>query len=302
MRRYRRYTDVSIHVGTAPDSWGVWFASDPWQTPWQRFLDEVAEAGYDAIELGPFGYLPSSPASLAAELDRRSLRLAGGTIAGDLEATDAWDEMRQRTAAVCDILEHFGAHHLVLLDAGRADGSGPTGGRRALDDAGWKHLSATVHRLGEYTARRGIALVFHPHADTSIQFEPDIEHFLTLTDPALVNLCLDVGHHAYAGGDPVAFFRTQHARIPYLHLKDIDAAVCQRALSQGWPMSRAVDAGAFVDLGQGAVDLIGLNAVAQEVGFDGWGIVEQDMYPAPFDKPLPIARRNRQFLRTNAIG
>ena len=45
-----------------------------------------------------------------------------------------------------------------------------------------------------------------------------------------------------------------------------------------------------------------LNTAAAEVGFDGWGIVEQDMYPAPFDKPLPIAVRNREFLRENAIG
>jgi inosose dehydratase len=42
--------------------------------------------------------------------------------------------------------------------------------------------------------------------------------------------------------------------------------------------------------------------VAEEVGYDGWGIVEQDMFPAPFDKPLPIARRNGQFLRDNGIG
>jgi inosose dehydratase len=294
--------DVSIHVGTAPDSWGVWFATDPRQTPWQRFLDEVADAGYDAIELGPYGYLPSDPDHLAGELQRRSLHLAGGTIAGDLEAADGWNEMRERTAAVCDILEYFGARHLVLLDSGHADASGPSGGRRVLDESGWNGVRATVHRLGEYTAQRGIALVFHPHGDTTIQFEPDIERFLALTDPALVNLCLDVGHHAYAGGDAVAFFREHHARIPYLHLKDVDAGVCRRALSDGWPMSQAVDAGAFVDLGQGAVDLIGLNAAASDVGFDGWGIVEQDMYPAPFYKPLPIARRNRQFLRSSGIG
>jgi inosose dehydratase len=37
---------MAIHVGTAPDSWGVWFASDERQTPWQRFLDEVAQADY----------------------------------------------------------------------------------------------------------------------------------------------------------------------------------------------------------------------------------------------------------------
>ena len=283
---------LTIHVGTAPDSWGVWHASDPRQTPWQRFLDEVAEAGYDAIELGPFGYLPTEPHRVADELAKRSLQLAGGTISGNLSDADGWPPMRRTAESVCDVLEHLGAHFLVLLD------NGP----RELDDAGWARLRDTVHRLGEYTASRGIAAVFHPHGDTSIQFEPEIERFLDLTDSALVNLCLDVGHHAYAGGDAVAFFARHHTRVPYLHLKDVDAAISRRAIQEDWRMGRAVDEGAFVDLGQGAVDLDALNRVADEVAYDGWGIVEQDMFPAPFDKPLPIARRNRAFLRDHGIG
>ena len=40
----------------------------------------------------------------------------------------------------------------------------------------------------------------------------------------------------------------------------------------------------------------------EEINFDGWAIVEQDMYPAPFDKPLPIARHNREYLRSLGIG
>jgi inosose dehydratase len=42
--------------------------------------------------------------------------------------------------------------------------------------------------------------------------------------------------------------------------------------------------------------------VLQEINFNGWGIVEQDMYPAPFDKPLPIATRARNYLRDIGIG
>jgi inosose dehydratase len=293
---------MAIHVGTAPDSWGVWFASDARQTPWPRFLDEVAEAGYAAVELGPFGYLPTSPQRVADELTSRSLHLAGGTISGDLSAADGWQAMRETTAAICDVLEHLGAGFLVLLDAGFNDAAGSTIGPRELDEAGWGRLRDTLHRLGEYTAARGIAAVFHPHADTTIQFEPQIERFLALTDPALVNLCLDVGHHAYAGGDAVSFFRDHFARIPYLHLKDVDAALSDRARQNDWSMSRAVTEGAFVDLGQGTVDLVALKCVADEVGYDGWGIVEQDMFPAPFDKPLPIARHNRQFLHNRGIG
>lgn len=52
-------------IGSAPDSWGVWFPDDSRQTPWQRFLDEVAAAGYTRIELGPYGYLPTDPAGCA---------------------------------------------------------------------------------------------------------------------------------------------------------------------------------------------------------------------------------------------
>jgi inosose dehydratase len=36
---------MDITVGSAPDNWGVWFPSDPRQTPWHRYLDELAEAG-----------------------------------------------------------------------------------------------------------------------------------------------------------------------------------------------------------------------------------------------------------------
>jgi inosose dehydratase len=35
----------SLCLGTAPDSWGVWFASDERQVPYSRFLDELGTSG-----------------------------------------------------------------------------------------------------------------------------------------------------------------------------------------------------------------------------------------------------------------
>jgi inosose dehydratase len=293
---------MPIQVGTAPDSWGVWFASDERQTPWQRFLDEVTLTGWDAIELGPYGYLPTDPNTLGTELASRSLKLAGGTLSGDFRARDGWQEMQPRTAGVCDILAALGARYVVLLDTGYLDTNGTSIGPRDLDNSGWKRVRDNLHRLGEYTASRGVAAVFHPHADTTIQFEPQIERLLESTDPSLVNLCLDVGHHAYAGGNPVTFFREHHSRITYLHLKDVRLDLAEKSRAGDWPFARAVAGGAFVDLGDGGVDIEGIHRVAEAVGYNGWGIVEQDMYPAPFDKPLPIARRNREYLRLCGIG
>jgi inosose dehydratase len=63
-----------LQLGSCPDSWGVWFADDPRQTPWQRFLDELAAAGYRWLELGPYGYLPTDPARLTDELRRTRAR------------------------------------------------------------------------------------------------------------------------------------------------------------------------------------------------------------------------------------
>ena len=70
----------TILVGSAPDSWGVWFPDDPKQTPYTRFLDEVAASGYEWIELGPFGYLPTDPKQLSDELAARNLKLSAGTV------------------------------------------------------------------------------------------------------------------------------------------------------------------------------------------------------------------------------
>ena len=67
-----------ITIGTAPDSWGVWFPSDPEQVPAGQFLAEVAEAGYEAIELGPYGYLPTDPGELKEALEQHNLSRAGG--------------------------------------------------------------------------------------------------------------------------------------------------------------------------------------------------------------------------------
>ena len=79
----------TILVGSAPDSWGVWFPDDPNQTPYTRFLDEVAASGYEWIELGPFGYLPTDPKQLSDELAARDLKLSAGTVFEHLHQSES---------------------------------------------------------------------------------------------------------------------------------------------------------------------------------------------------------------------
>ena len=148
----------------------------------------------------------------------------------------------------------------------------------------------------------GLRVVYHPHAETHVEYEDQIETFLEDTDPNLVSICLDTGHHAYRGGDAVAFMSRHYARIPYLRLKSVDHQLRQRVETERIPFAKAVAVGLFCEPSQGAVDFLAFRDVLDKVGYHGWVIVEQDMYPAPFDKPLPVAKRTRKYLKEIGIG
>src|SRR6266702_2445631 len=109
-------TSSRLRIGTAPDSWGVWFADDPAQTPWQRFLDEVVTAGYEWVELGPYGYLPTDASKLADELAKRGLKVAGGTIhgVGDLHRAADWAPALDKTRRVAELTGALGGQHIVF--------------------------------------------------------------------------------------------------------------------------------------------------------------------------------------------
>ncbi len=295
---------MAVKIGTGPDSWGVWFPDDPKQTPWYRFLDEAAEAGYEWIELGPYGYLPTDLSTLRSELDKRGLQVAGTFALASLEDPAAWPELERQVVGAGELLTALGAGFLVLIDGMYSDlRTGEPLEPSQLDDSAWQRLIDTTHRVADIARDRyDLRLVFHPHAESHVEYTEQIEAFLEQTDPDRVSLCLDVGHHAYRGGDPVRFMREHHARIPYLHLKSVDRVVQQQVEDDGISFAGAVKLDMFVEPAKGAVDFLAFRDVLREVNFDGWAVVEQDMYPAPFDKPLPIAKRTRAYLREIGIG
>ena len=106
-----------ITIGTAPDSWGVWFPSDPEQLPADQFLREVAEAGYEAIELGPYGYLPSDPAELRDALAPYHLTVLAGTVFSRLHQPGSWDYTWKQVTQVAALTQAMGAEHLVVIPA-----------------------------------------------------------------------------------------------------------------------------------------------------------------------------------------
>ncbi|MGH6912939.1 MAG: sugar phosphate isomerase/epimerase family protein, partial [Geminicoccales bacterium] len=207
------------------------------------------------------------------------------------------------------LLQALGAAHLILIDDMVTDlHSGALKAPRELEDDAWQRLIEATHDAARRARERfGLELAFHPHAATHVETEAQIERFLADTDPDLVRLCFDTGHHAYCGGDAVAFMRRHHNRVGYLHVKSVDPTVLEKARREELPFAAAVAQGVMCELERGAVDFRAVDfrafdEVLREVGFEGFAVVEQDMYPAPQGQPLPIARANREYLRRLGWG
>jgi inosose dehydratase len=291
-------TRSRLRLGSCPDSWGVWFPDDPAQTPWHRFLDELVEAGYRWLELGPYGYLPTDPGRLREEVDRRGLRVSGQAVFGGLHNPEKWDPDLAEARRVAELVVALGGTHVVLLP----DDVGPDAPE--LDRDQWRTLVNANSELGRILKEDyGLQAVFHPHADSLVGTQPQIERFLQDTDPAWVDLCMDTGHIAYYEGDNVELIRKYPERIGYLHIKQVDPQVLKQVREEHLGFGEAVRRGVMVEppLGVPEVEPV-LEALDRHVDGELFMIGEQDLYPCDPDDPLPIARRTYQYLRELGVG
>jgi len=296
-----------LALGSCPDSWGVWFADDPRQPPWQRFLDELAGVGYEWLELGPYGYLPTDPARLSDELDRRGLTVAGGTMHGEsgLHRRGDWPAIEAKTRKVAELTAAVGGRHLVFVPVPgyRDDTTGAYLEPAELTGEEWTTMVRAADELGRIVAGDyGVALQFHPHADSHVETQDQTERFLADTDPRYVNLCLDTGHLAYRRADSVELIRRYPERIGYVHIKQMDPDVVARAEREDLAFGQAVALGASCEPPAGLPDVPSVVAALSELDTEMFVVVEQDMYPVDFEVPAPIAARTRDYLRTVGVG
>lgn len=294
-----------LRLGTAPDSWGVWFADDPHQVPWDVYLDEVARVGYVHTELGPPGYLPQDPVQLQDELASRGLSVCGGTVFAALhQGREALQQALDDFGREAALLAAVGAQHLVHLPEQWTDQrTGLATQSQDADPEQWKHLVNGSDELAKAIhEEHGVQLVFHPHADTHVDTQQRIERFLSDTDPDLVQLCLDTGHVSYCDGDNLQIIERFPERIAYVHLKQVDPAVRARASADRLPLSEAVRQGVMCEPPYGEPDMPPVLAALGGLDRDLYAVVEQDLYPVAPDVPLPIAARTAGYYVGCGLG
>ncbi len=231
--------DVALQMYTVREQ----FDADP-----HACLQDVADAGYPAVEFAGFGSL--TPSALRQALDRNGLRALSSHI--DIPEFDDLDTVMRDH-------ESLGCTTVVIQQAGPSD---------FIDVPAVQKLADRCNRWGDRLAQNGFQLGYHGYHDFDREFAvvdgvSMYDRLMDLTDPALLKVQLDTFWVHHVGDTPAAALARYAGRVPMLHLKEVS----------GEP------GGGDAPIGQGSTDWSEVLSAAAAAGVQ-WLIVEQEDRPA----------------------
>ncbi len=278
---------MKLNLAIAPCSWGIEDPLNPENPPWRTVLNEAGESGFKAIELGPYGYLPTDALRLKELLHSKGLQLIAGTIYDDLSPAADIGLLTDKTRKICSLLSHAAETgercHLVIIDAVKADRNNTAGHPGAAPRLGrddWDKMIDHIKIISKIASVEfGVRPVIHPHAGGYIEFDDETERVVNDIPEKIAGLCLDTGHLYYACDDPAFSLKKYAERLDYVHFKDINATVYKQALNENMGFFDACAKGVMCSIGKGCVDYGSVFKTLDEICYDGWVTVEQERDP-----------------------
>jgi inosose dehydratase len=299
-----------IRIANAPCSWGVLeFDLDGKAPDYVQVLDEMKETGYQGTELGDWGFMPTDPRKLNAELQKRGFSLLGAFVPVLLKDRTKHKPGIDTAVKTASLMRDAGAtdSFIVLADENgtvpvRTKNAGRITPDLGLTSDEWKVFAEGALNLARMVKEKtGLRTVFHHHCGGYIETPEEIATLMRLTDSSLLGLVLDMGHYMFGGGDPVEALKTYGKRIWHVHFKDCDSAVAARSRQEQWDYFGSVRNGVFCELGKGSVDFPAVAGELTRLKYNGWIVVEQDVLPG-MGKPKECARHNFDYIKSLTLS
>ncbi len=224
----------------------------------------------DGAQLGvEFGFaavasLDANPHDLKRMFDRHGLTISSYCAhANLLDPSAPW---RYGTAQIIKAVRAaaaIGVRHVITTE-----GDPKTEfGHKLTEAEALFSIREKLHEPLRAAADHGVKILLEPHGrytDSMVH----MEKILDLCDSPALGVNLDTGNLWLGGGDPVAMVRRLGAKIEHVHWKDMPADMeAQRGKLFGCGM-------AVIPLGTGVVDIRGVFAELQRIGFDGCTTLE----------------------------
>jgi inosose dehydratase len=295
-----------IKIANAPCSWGVLEFELEGKAPnYIQVLNEIKETGYEGTELGDWGFMPTIPDKLKAELTDRKLTMVGAFVPVLLKDKSKHNEGINTAIKTAKLMRDAGYpdSFIVLADENgsipeRTKNAGRITPELALSKDEWQTFSEGANELARRVKNEtGLRTVFHHHCGGYIETPEEVDKLMHLTDPNLLGLVLDMGHYKFGGGDPFEALKKYSDHIWHIHFKDCDDKIAAQSRKEKWDYFESVRNGVFSELGKGSV---GFGAIADELkkmNYQGWIVVEQDVLPG-MGNPKKYALKNREFIKS----
>lgn len=303
---------MSFKIASAPCSWGVEDVNNPDNPHWQKVLDEASQAGYQGLELGPFGYLPQDVGILQNALSERDLQIVAGTLYDDLVSPKNFDKLVTKTRITCELIsklpkatqvegQRYPTPYLVVINqvnAMRSPFAGHPEKAPRLSTKEWKQMIKHIREIAKITSQEyGIRSVVHPHAGGYIEYADETIQFLNDIPSDIAGLCLDSGHLYYACMDPVEWLKKYADRLDYVHFKDINQKVYEDVIKREIGFFEACIENVMCPIGQGIIDYEAIKKALIEIGYKGWITIEQERDPRDADGSLADVSQSRKYLK-----
>lgn len=259
-----------MRIGYTGWTWFLNEVNDPstfatnYQKYFEQFLKEAADLGYETIENFSFlaDYYMGQEKELKELVEHYGLKFENLYF---YFSNDAEKDL-EKAKKYLEFMQKIDAHYMNMQGVMWKD----TPFLRPTNRDGILRYAELANQIGRLCKASGIKACMHPHMNTLVFEEDQVDLFMENTDPEHVYLCMDTAHTTLAGMDAPKFAKKWGKRMGYVHLKDVDPD--QNAHPE-WPMKR------FLPLGYGCVDFKGVVQSLREEGYDDILCVELDYQP-----------------------
>lgn len=178
-------------------------------------------------------------------------------------------DRKQDVETVRQSLDFMAANNVKRMSV---QGAGKKGGGATPEEL--KNVVDTCMEIGKLVKPYGIVPCIHPHANTMIMFENEIDFVMQNTDPDLIAFGPDTAHLMISQCDPATIFDRYADRIRFTHMKDVKKRHDVKgdgAEKQGFEIYSD-----FLEMGEGDVDFDAVFDILDRAGYDGYLTAELD--------------------------
>lgn len=232
-------------------------------------VEQIARAGYDAVEIGAQRLNLDDPGAFNALVSRHGLSVAGIHTGGEIYTTSEMRSRQEFFEKAARFARTVGAACVLI--------SG-----KPKDEKTEAEMSAEVdslHWLADICQAQELPLYYHSHNWELADGMREYRYLVAHTDPEKVSLAPDIGWVQRAGYDPLEIIDEFYPRIRYIHLKD--------TLEERW-----------TEIGRGKVDFRAVLSDLNRRGFTGWLTVERD---EELENAFESAKTSRDALREMGV-